>query len=259
MRPEDPLTTAGFDGIALKPAEAELSRATALDASILAVDYEGREHVPDEGTLSALADVADVRVTTPVRADGFDPLGEDSHLRRLPDAVGRILVAGHPTYLSAEERQRAVAPRLGRARERAPEAWVGTEGVERLALAAGGTQFELLSAATERDVRALRAAGFQGEVAVYAPTVLADDEDVVLEAVAAYAARREPVDSVLPDDATVGAGAQGEAREILTKAVRDYALVGDPATVRDRIDRLREAGVDHVVGYPAAGLDRFLE
>ncbi|EMA60639.1 DUF7388 family protein [Halorubrum kocurii] len=253
----------GIDAAALKPAECDVSRAGALPVDRVTIDYEGRDHLPDEGTLDRLAAETALYVTTPVRADGFDPLGDDSLVGRIPDAARRVLVAGHGAYLTDEESSRAVAPRLGAARRDAPDAWVGTEGVERVALAAGGTQFELLSRSTDRDVRALRAAGFDGEVAVYAPTVLTDDEDAVLDAVGAYVARRRPVARALPDGDSGDAQptdseATGRAREVLSAAARDFALVGSPETVRERVDALREAGVDHVVGYPARGIDEFL-
>jgi alkanesulfonate monooxygenase SsuD/methylene tetrahydromethanopterin reductase-like flavin-dependent oxidoreductase (luciferase family) len=214
--------------------------------------------VPARETLAALADETQVLVTTPVRADGYDPLGDESLLTEIPPNVGRVLVAGHPAYLSETEQSRAVSPRLGAAREADDEAWVGTEGIERVALAVGGTQYELLSRSTERDVRALRAAGFEGEVALYAPTVLTDDEDSVLDAVGGYAARRRPVASALPDDPVTDSRAEGRTREVLSQAVRDYALVGTPETVGDRVDRLHEVGVDTVVGYPARGIEEFL-
>jgi hypothetical protein len=170
-----------------------------------------------------------------------------------------VFVAGHDAYLSEEEVKRAVAPRLGAAVAGADDAWVGTEGVERAALATGATQFELLSRTTETDVRALRAAGFDGGVAVYAPTVLTGDEAEILDAVGAYAARRGPVRRALPDGAATDGGAAGRARDVLSQAVRDYALVGDAETVRERVRALRDAGADRVVAYPAAGLDAFLE
>ncbi len=252
------LSAAGIDAVALKPTEVDLSRARALDVGTVTVDFEGREHVPDRATLAALAASADVRVTVPVRADGFDPLGDDSLLAGLPDDVGRILVAGHPTYLSEAEAGRPVAPRLRAAAARASDPWVGTEGVERLALAVGGTQFELLSRTTARDLRALRAAGFDGDVAVYAPTVLSDDEDAVLDAVGPYAARRAPVREALPADAETGSDARGRVREVLSRAVRDYGLVGDADDVAEQVGRLEAAGADAVVAYPARGLDPVL-
>ncbi len=248
------LTATGIDGIALKPTETQFERARDLPFELVCLDYEGRDALPDEQTLTAVAADCDLRVTTPVRADGFDPLGDTSLLDRVPDRAGRVLVAGHPAYLSESERDRTVAPRLGAAVETATNPWVGTESVERVALAAGGTQYELLSRHTRDDVRGLRAAGFDGEIAVYAPTVPTADENRILDAVGAYAARRGPVRRALPDDAATDATATGRARDVLSKAVRDYALVGDTETIAERVQALRAAGVDLVVGYPAAGV-----
>jgi len=222
------------------------------------IDYEGREHLPSPETLAEFAEAIDIRITAPVRADGFDPLGDDSLLAEIPEDVGRVLVAGHPAYLTDEERQRAVAPRLGEAVGRSDEPWVGTESVERIALATGQTQFELLSRTTDRDLRSLRVAGFGGDVAVYAPTVLADDEDAILDAVGDYVARRGPVARALPDGAPTDADAEGRAREVLLAAAGDYALVGGGEQVRERAAALREAGATTVVGYPARGVDAFL-
>lgn len=254
----DQLTNAGIEAVALKPSEVDVGRARELDVGTVTIDYEGREHVPEPDTFAALADEFDVRATVPVRADGFDPLGDD-HLRSsLPAGVGEVFVAGHPAYLSDRESNRAVAPRLEAAMAEAADPWVGTEGIERIALAAGGTQFELLSATTPRDVRALRAAGFDGQIAVYAPTVLSDDEDLVLDAVGAYAARRPDVRRELPDDVPCDGSVTGPTRETLLSACREYALVGDPAAVSRRVDRLHGIGVDRVVSYPARGLDPLL-
>jgi hypothetical protein len=253
------LADAGFDAVALKPTAVDVSRATGLDVGTLTVDYEGRPHVPDPETLAAMAADHDVRVTAPVRADGYDPRGEDDLLRAVPDSVGLVVVAGHPAYLDRDEKRRILAPRLRAVAEQAVDPWVGTEGVERVALAVGGTQYELLSARTVHDVRSLRAAGFDGEVAVYAPTVLTDDEDAVLDAVGEYAARRPAVADALPDGAPTDSAATGTTRETLLAGCRDFALVGGIETVRDRVDRLRDAGVDHIVGYPARGLDPFLD
>lgn len=253
------LAAVGLDGVALKPTECDPRRAADLSPGTIVVDYEGRDHLPDEATLRDLAAAADLRVTVPVRADGFDPLGDDGRARALPESAGRALVAGNPAYLSADERDRAVAPRLGAAREAWPDAWVGTEGIERLALAAGGTQFELLSRTTEREVRSLRAAGFGGRVALYAPVVPTGDDDAVLDAVGEYVARRGPVAERLPDGAATDAAAAGRARSVLLDAAADYALVGPPARIAERIERLRDAGVDAVVGYPAAGIESLRE
>ncbi|ELZ20665.1 hypothetical protein C475_20418 [Halosimplex carlsbadense 2-9-1] len=252
------LSQAGIDAAAIKPAEVDVERAADLAVDTLAVDYEGREHLPSPATLDALAEQTAVRVTTPVRADGFDPHGERDLAESLPESVRRVLVAGHSAYLTETERERAVAPRLREAAARSREPWVGTEGIERIALAVGGTQFELLGPATDRRLRALRQAGYEGEVALYAPTVLTDEEDAVLDALGEYAARRGPVRSALPDGASTDAAADGRAREVLSQAVRDYGLVGEVGTVADRVDELRDAGADRIVGYPARGLDPFL-
>jgi hypothetical protein len=253
------VSRAGLDAIALKPTECDVSRADSIPAETIAIDYEGRDHLPAPDVLESLASETSVLLTTPVRADGFDPLGDDSLLAELPPAVGRVLVAGHPAYLSDDERARAVAPRLGAALERDPDAWVGSESVERIAMATGATQYDLLSRRTERELRALRAAGFDGDVAVYAPAVFSDDDDAVLDAVGAYAARRRPVAKALPEGAATDATAAGRAREVLSKAVRDYALVGTPEAIREQTDALREAGATTVVGYPARGIDSVVE
>jgi hypothetical protein len=253
------LAELGIDAVALKPAEVDVGRAAALSVGTVTVDFEGREHVPAPETLATLAETATVRVTAPVRADGYDPRGDDSLLDGVPDPVGLVAVAGHPAYLSERERTRAVAPRLRAVADRDGDPWIGTEGIERLALAVGGTQYDLLAGSTERDARALRAAGFDGEIAVYAPTVLTPEADEMLDAVGDYAARRPGVAESLPADAATDSTATGEARETLLAACREYALVGDGATVADRVDRLHDAGVDHVVAYPARGLDPFLD
>jgi hypothetical protein len=266
-RGSDGIETTGLDGVVCKPTEADPQRVAQLPFELVCVDYEGQESVPSAATLASLADDHTLRVTTPVRADGFDPLGDDGLVDRLPAAAGRVLVAGHGAYLDETEQSRAVAPRLGAAVDaaraaaetagRSREPWVGTESVERLALAAGGVQYELLSRRTVADLRGLRAAGFDGEIAVYAPTVPSTDEDTILDAVGAYAARRGPVRRALPDGAATDASADGRAREVLEQAVRDYALVGSPSTIRDRVTELKSAGADVVVGYPAAGVETF--
>ncbi|WP_410765414.1 luciferase [Haloferax sp. DFSO60] len=253
------VVNAGLDAVALKPKECDVRRALDIPLDIVAIDYEGRDHLPDQSVLARLAEEKDVRLTTPVRADGFDPLGDDSRFEWLPEGVGRVLVAGHGAYLTEKEQKRAIAPRLREARAVAPDAWVGTEGIERIALAAGGTQYELLSRRTKRDVRALRAAGFDGEIALYAPTVLSDDDDEILDAVGAYVSRRRPVARALPDECETDSDARGRARKILLKASRDFALIGSISDVRKRVDSLRDVGVDIVVGYPARGIDEFTE
>ena len=263
------LAESGIDGLALKPTEVDVASlasgefervADDLAETTVVIDFEGAAAVPDAADLERLAErTTALRLTTPVRADGFDPLGDDSASERLPDAVGRVFVAGHPAYLTEAERRRAIAPRLREAVAATPDAWVGTEGIERVALAVGGTQFELLTPTVERDVRALRAAGFDGEIALYAPTVRSTDEDVVLDALGEYVARRAGVSASLPEGAATDASATGEARDVLSQAAREYALVGDRETVRERTDALRAAGVDRIVAYPAAGLTALLD
>lgn len=252
-------TRVGLDAIAIKPAECDVSGVLDVPVGTVTIDYEGAEHVPDFETLETLADRRTVRLTVPIRADGFDPLGDDSTLESLPDAIEQVLVAGHPAYLTRAERTRAVAPRLGAAVDRDPDAWVGTESVERIALATGATQYELLSRTTDRELRALRAAGFDGDVAIYAPTMLTDDADAVLDAVGAYVARRQPVAQRLPADCWTDSCATGRARATLLEAAAEYALVGTEAEVRERIDTLRDAGATTIVGYPASGLESLLE
>jgi hypothetical protein len=250
----DRLATAGIDAVALKPTEHDLRQAEELAVGTIAIDYEGREHVPDPDLLAELAAEREVRLTLPVRADGFDPLGEDDRLAELSPGIDPVLVAGHGAYLTGEERRRAIAPRLAAARERFPDAWLGTEGIERLATALGGPQYELLSETTRTDLRALRAAGFADTVAIYAPIVLSEDEDDLLDALGGYVARRGAVRTALPEAAAADANATGDTREVLLDAIDDYALVGTPQTIGDRTERLRAAGADVIVGYPARGL-----
>lgn len=253
------LAEADIDAAALKPAEHDLDRATDLPLDAIAIDYEGHEHVPSAGLLRELAADREVRLTIPVRADGYDPLGDDERLDWLPDAVDPVLVAGHGAYLTDAELGRSIAPRLGAAVERFEDAWVGTEGIERIALATGAAQYELLSRDTEREIRALRAAGYDGRIALYAPTVLTDDPDELLDAVGDYVARRGPVAAALPEDASTDASAAGRARDVLCSAIDDYALVGTPAEISEHVATLKDAGIDTVVGYPARGLGEFLD
>ena len=49
------LERVGIDAVALKPAEVDVERAVDLDVDTLAVDYEGREHLPSPETLADLA------------------------------------------------------------------------------------------------------------------------------------------------------------------------------------------------------------
>lgn len=252
------LAAVGVDAAALKPSEVDVRRATALDVDLVTIDYEGRDHLPSMADIDALRESATVRVTIPVRADGFDPMGDDHLWHMLPDDVGHVLVAGHPAYLSEAERDRALAPRFKEATEKCMDPWIGTEGIERIAMALGGTQFELLTGRTERTVEALRTAGFDGDIAVYAPTALAADDDAILDAVGSYAARRQAVAARLPRECPHDCRITGQARDILLDACQTYGLVGDSASVAERIESLRAAGVDHIVAYPARGVEPLL-
>jgi hypothetical protein len=273
MLTEQPLARVGYDAVALKPTECDVSRGTELSVDTIAIDYEGREHLPSAETLCNLTEHATVYLTTPVRADGFDPLGDNSLVEWIPDGIGRIFVAGNPAYLSEEERRRAVAPRLGAVLDGSSAStltpWVGTEGIERLAFAAGGVQYDLLSQYTLETVRGLRSVGYDGEIAIYAPTVLSDDDNAILDALGGYVARRQVVRQALDerretvtengtDETTppvTDRRASGRTRDILLTAAEDFALVGDSETIRERITALHDAGVDTVVAYPATGIE----
>lgn len=247
----------GFDAAALKPSKVTISDAVNLPFAFVTVDYEGNEHVPSPQELHQLADEFTVRFTVPVRADGFDPLDDDTLFQTIPDRLEIVLVAGNPAYLSPHEVKKPIAPRLTAALDRAPDAWIGTEGIERLALATGATQFDLLSPTTVTDLRSLRIAGFEGDLAVYAPTVIADDDATILDALGSYIARREPIRRQLPATADPDSAASKKGREILLAGARDYVLAGDINEIRAQIDNLVDAGADYVVGYPARGLTEF--
>jgi hypothetical protein len=249
MQRHRPLTQAGIDARAIKPTETNLATADLGHLDVVTVDYEGPDSVPSMQTLASLAERTAVRRTVPVRADGFDPLGDASRLNALPAAVNTVLVAGHPVYLSPAEESRAVAPRLRAAADQLADPWVGTEGIERLALAVGGTQFDLLSPSTAADVRALRTAGFSGEIAVYAPTVLSDDDSTLLDALGGYVARRREVRASLPADPVTDSSASEPVRSTLREAIDSFALVGTPTTVAKQVATLREAGVSRIVAY----------
>lgn len=252
----DALLDTGLAGLALKPTECDLSSIDALPVGMAVIDFEGSEFFPSGATLERLIEVVDLRVTIPVRADGFDPFGDDSGFNRLPDGTDHVLVAGNPAYLAPQERGRSIAPRLGAALGRSADPWVGTENIERLALATGAGQFELLGPTTRRDFRALRAAGFDGDLAVYAPIVLSNTDDEILDAVGTYLARRDPVRRRLPADPRTDRRAVGRTREMLLAAAEDYVIAGDRDAISDRVDALTDAGADSVVAYPAQGLDR---
>lgn len=245
------LERTAVDAVAIKPSETPLDAIRSLPINSIVVDWEGRAHFPSPDTIGALRDGVDLRVTVSVRADGFDPLGCDDGYDQLPADLGVVLVAGHPAYLAPAERARSIAPRLSRAVDRVAEPWVGTEGIEALARATGTTQFELFGPGIENRIERLRGTGFDGSIAVYAPTVLSTEPDEILATVGEYVERRPSVAEALRTD--------GRRRAVLLEACEDWALVGSPSAVRDRVAELRTAGADHVVGYPAGGIDRWIE
>lgn len=247
------LAAAGFDAVAVKPTKADPRRVARRFEGTVVLDFEGVDHLPDPGTIETIGADRGVVTTLPVRVDGFDPLGDDRLLDTYAAIARPAFVAGNAAYLEAHERRRGVAQRLRVALDRHPTAWVGTEGIERVALSTGATQYELLSSRTAREMRAMRAAGFTGDIVVYAPTVLSEDDDVALDALGGYVARRRPVAERLPAGADTDAEATGRTREILVSAIDDYAVVGSAAEVADRLATLRKAGVTTVVGYPAGG------
>lgn len=256
---QGPAHLMGLDGVALKPTEHDLASVAGESFDRLVIDFEGRSAFPSPRTLARVRDhVPRVRVTVPVRADGFDPLGDQSVVDGIPPGLGRVYVAGNPAYLSAREHRRPIAERLGAAVRDRPQAWVGTESLERVALATGRPQFELLAPDTLGTLRRLRDAGFEGTLAVYAPVVQADDDDVILDALGPYVARRATVVRRLPNGAARDAAATGRARRLLLEGCENYGLVGTSSTVRARADKLREAGATLVIGYPARGLTQLV-
>ncbi|MXR19435.1 DUF7388 family protein [Halobacterium bonnevillei] len=97
LKSDSHAAVAGVDAVALKPSEHDLECIPDLEDAVetVVVDYEGREHLPEFDALTALAGDRTVRVTAPVRADGFDPLGDDSLADAIPPELGRVFVAGH--------------------------------------------------------------------------------------------------------------------------------------------------------------------
>ncbi|MFP4591217.1 MAG: luciferase [Halobacteriales archaeon] len=247
------LAAAGFDALAVKPATDDLQSVARRFAGTVVLDFEGRAHLPSPEVVADVARDRPVVVTAPVRADGFDPLGDDELLERYGEVADLAVVAGNGAYLQAHECRRGIATRLSAALDRHSDAWVGTEGIERVALATGATQYELLGRTTAREVRAMRTVGFEGDVVVYAPTVVSDDADVALDALGEYVARRRPVAERLPDGAATDATAVGHARAVLLEAVADYGIVGSAERVATRLEELRDAGVTAIVGLPATG------
>lgn len=247
----DVIRTTDIDGIAVKPSQGPIVQALHFDTDRVTIDFEGHDHVPSINSLEELAERKSVRVTVPIRADGFDPLGDDSILQLLPASVGTVLVAGHPAYLQEEERRRAIAPRLRAALETFPNAWVGCEGIEALAKASGATQFLLLSDRTEDDLSELGASGIEDDIAIYAPVVASNNPDYILDAIGDYVARRRPVRATLVNENRTDHTATDPDRTHLIRSAKQYALVGTTKEIDDRITGLKNAGADYVIGYPA--------
>lgn len=243
------LNRVGFDGIAIKPKERSLTSIEPSQIDRLVFDFEGMEHLPTPMTIQQLAEETEVILTAPVRHDGFDPLGDDDWFTRFEPFAKFAIVAGNRAYLDTVASKRAIAPRIGAARTRFPDAWIGTEGIERLALATGATQYELLSGGSEQVINGLRAAGFEGTIAIYAPTMITEDRTAALNQLAGYLKRRKPVARVIEAQA----GNVEETGEVLDRVLDQYALVGPPATIEQRIVELKTAGADLLIAYPVGG------
>lgn len=241
------LATAGFDAIAIKPSSQSITSIDPSQIDAIVIDFEGPAHLPDPNQVAELSEESHVTLTAPVRADGFDPLGDDGLFDQFEEADRFALVAGNGAYLTEGEQRKAIAPRLGRAIKRYPDAWVGTEGIERLALATGASQFELLSPDTPNMLTGLRSAGFDGEIALYAPTVVTDDRQVALSELKSYLSRRRRVKRALSN----GSATHTDPQDVLLQAMDDYALVGDESSIAQQIESLKTAGATTVVGYPA--------
>lgn len=248
------LHAAGVDGLALKPTQYDLCAVPSSPVETLVIDYEGRGAFPDSSVLMQLATEYELYVTTPVRADGFDPLGDDSYLDRIPSSAKRVLVAGNPAYLTDDEQQRKISPRLKKARQSDPSAWIGTEGIEPLANRLGGTHFELLGPALDDRISQRRDDSAIDQVAVYAPMVITDDADQKIAALGEYVSRRDSVRSEIPEVRSVVDMARGRIRKELLEAIDQYALAGSIETIHRRITDFHANGVDQVIVYPATNI-----
>lgn len=239
------IAEAGFDGIALKPTTQPPDSVDPTAVDSLVIDFEGDDSLPSPDAVAETAAHTTVVVTTPVRSDGFDPLGDDRLFAAYAPHARFALVAGNGAYLHPHERRRAIAPRLAEAIERYPDALVGTEGIERIALATGAAQFELLGPRTASLIRGLRAAGFTGDIAVYTPAAVTDDRQAAIDWLSGYLRRRRPVQRALDN-----AGDSSDEQRVLDQALDNFALVGDTATVNRRIDSLKAVGATAVIGHP---------
>ncbi|MFB6254804.1 MAG: luciferase [Halobacteriaceae archaeon] len=242
-----------LDGIAIKPSETDISHLSNSPFDQIIIDYEGMDVLPDRREIEELADEKTVHLTTPVRASSFDPIADRGSRMKVPSTINRIFVAGNPKYLTESEQNKTIQPRIVTATDRHPFAWVGTEGIERIALATGNPQFELLSPTTESNILHLRACGVEVDINVYAPAVIDSSKDRILDTLGEYVARRSEVRKALPANSSLDGSATGKTRRILLQAINNYALVGDVDAINQQITKLYEIGVSNVIIYPAGG------
>lgn len=239
------------DAIAVKPSQTSLSHVTSSPIDSVVIDFEGREHYPSNTTIQELQETTDTRVTIPIRVDGFDPLGDREYIDSLPTETKVVLVAGNPAYLSEDELQRAIAPRIGTAIDEFSDAWIGTEGIPLIALATTAPLFFLLSPESKHTIQQIRSAGYHGSIAVYAPTVVSTDTDTILQTLGPYTMRREPVRRKL--DAESLSSLAPDEQEILLRETQQYTLTGSLSEINTQISRLKTKGVDNIVSYLPTG------
>lgn len=247
------IESVGFDALAVKPSHTDPSRVTSSPFDRFIIDFEGTEYYPSVSLIRDLQASTNVRLTIPVRVNGFDPLGNRDYLDALPPETKMVLVAGNPAYLSQAELSRRIAPRIGEVASEFADVWVGTEGIPLIALATDATQFFLLSPESRNTVKTIRAAGYAGTIAVYAPTVISDDQNTILDAIGPYTARRDRVRRELnrPDSIT---DLDSNDREILVRAIQEYALTGSVPEINEQIQSLKNQGIDTVVSYLPTGI-----
>lgn len=243
----------GFDALAVKPSHTDPSRVKSSPFDRFIIDFEGTEHYPSVSLIRELQASTNVRLTIPVRVDGFDPLGNRDYLDVLPQETKVVLVAGNPAYLSQAELNRRIAPRIGEVASEFTDVWVGTEGIPLIALATDATQFFLLSPESRNTVKAIRSAGYEGTIAVYAPTVISDDRNTILDAIGPYTARRDRVRRELKHPDSITDLDSGD-RKVLLRAIQEFALTGSVPEINEQIQSLKNQGIDTVVSYLPTGI-----
>ncbi len=242
----------GFDALAVKPRDTDLSQIPSTPVNNVVIDFEGREHYPSNTTIRSLQETTNLRVTLPIRVDGFDPLGNREYLDSIPPETKVVLVAGNPAYLTENELDRSIAPRIGTAVDKFANAWIGTEGIPLIALATTAPLFFLLSPQSKRTIQQIRSVGYEGTIAVYAPTLITEDTDTLLETLGPYTLRRDPVRHKL--ESTSLSSLNPEDQEILIRETQKYALTGSVSAINSQISHLKNHGVDKVVSYLPTGL-----